>query len=117
MQMNAATTVAASTYELPLFAAAPPSYGPTPRGSFVSGLVASLTWTFNLDAGEQALAEQLLFGRPLGALARHFNVDAATAQRMCRELFTMTGADGREKLFELALRLTTMRAHAVLGAE
>ncbi|WP_240480426.1 hypothetical protein [Enhygromyxa salina] len=115
--MNAATTVAASTYELPLFAAAPPSYGPTPRGSFVSGLVASLTWTFNLDAGEQALAEQLLFGRPLGALARHFNVDAATAQRMCRELFTMTGADGREKLFELALRLTTMRAHAVLGAE
>ncbi|PRP97387.1 hypothetical protein [Enhygromyxa salina] len=108
--MNAATTVAASTYELPLFAAAPPSYGPTPRGSFVSGLVDNLAWTFNLDTREQALAEQLMFGRPLGALTRHFDVDAPTAARMCRELFVMTGADGREKLFELALRLSAIRA-------
>lgn len=104
--MNAATHVAASTYELHLFAAAPPSYGPTPQDSFVTRLVASLAWTFDLGESEQELAEQLLYGRPLGPIARHFEVEPTTAQHMCRALFTMTGADGREKLFELALRLS-----------
>jgi hypothetical protein len=107
--MNAATNIA-STYELPLFAAAPPRYGTPPRDSFVTGLVASLALTFKLGERERALAEQLLFGRPLGAIARGLEVELTLAQRMCRELFATTGTDGREQLFELALRLTTMRA-------
>lgn len=91
---------------LPAAAPAPTS---APRGTFVESLVESLDWTFGLDAVEAELAEQLLFGRSLGAVAVCLGVDAATASAMCRALFQRTGTDGRQRLFELALRLTATR--------
>jgi hypothetical protein len=78
-------------------------------GDFVSRLVDSLAWTFGLDTLERELARLLLCARPLGAIARGLKVSTSSAQRLCQALFVTTGADGREELFELALRLTAMR--------
>lgn len=76
---------------------------------FVTRLVASLAWTFGLDQLERELARLLLCGRPLGAIARRLDICTTSAQRLCHALFVTTGTDGRQQLFEVALRLTAMR--------
>ena len=105
--MNAA----ANTYDLfvPALTNAETLNEAAPTDSFVTGLVTSLVWTFDLDEVEREVALLLLFGRPLGVIARRLAVCATSAQRICKSLFATTCTDGREKLFELALRLTTMR--------
>lgn len=105
MDMNAALTTAA-----PRTVARPRSSQPASTGQcFVARLVASLGDTFRLDASEREVARQLLCGHTLGAIAKAHGVDTRTAQQLCRSLFTASGSDGREQLFEVALRLTTMR--------
>ena len=111
MNVAAATTAyAATTYDLclvPSLAIVEPT--PAPSGTFVSKLVASLAASFPLDTREQVLAELLLFGRSLGAISRQLGVDTREVQRRCAELFAATCSDGRQQLFEIGLRLTTMR--------
>ncbi|PRQ03052.1 hypothetical protein ENSA5_18230 [Enhygromyxa salina] len=108
--------VAASTYDLRLPAPVAQTETAPPTDSFVTRLVTSLVWTFDLDESERELAVQLLFGRSAGAIARSLGVCGASVARRCRALFRMTGTDGREKLFEVALRLTAMRELSELAA-
>ena len=100
--------LAATTYEISLFPAPVVASAP-PSSSFVSRLVASLVETFALDAKERDLASLVLHSRTPGSIARHFRVPGREVQAHLRALFTTTCCTGREQLFELALRLTTMR--------
>lgn len=111
--MHAALTTAASRTHV----ARPRSSQSASSGQcFVARLVASLGDTFRLDASERELTRQLLCGHTLGAIAKARAVDTRTAQQLCRSLFTATGSDGRQQLFEVALRLTTMRELSSLFA-
>jgi DNA-binding NarL/FixJ family response regulator len=103
-EMNAAT----ASFSVPTRTKLPPvASGEGP--SFITRLVESLTWSFRLDAREQAVARALLCGHSLGSIAKSVDVDARAAQQLCKSLFGTTGTDGREQLFEVALRLTMMR--------
>jgi DNA-binding CsgD family transcriptional regulator len=116
--MNAALTTAAATRRTTTVAARTRSSQVAQSNGvcFVARLVASLGETFRLDANERELARQLLCGHPLGMIAKAHGVDTRTAQQLCRSLFGATGSDGRQQLFEIALRLTTMRELSSLFA-
>ena len=110
MNVAAATARSATTYDLclvPSLVVAEPA--PTPADTFVAKLVTSLAATFPLDSHEQQLAELLLFGRSFGAIARQLGMGSREVQSRCAALFAATCTDGRQQLFEIALRLTTMR--------
>lgn len=111
MNVAAATTAyAPTTFELclfPSFARVEPA--PVPQGTFVSKLLPALTKRYSLSTQELALAEQLMYGRTLGTIARNLELCTSEVQRRCAALFEATNCDGRQQLFETALRLCATR--------
>ena len=106
----AATAFAPTTFELcltPSFVA--PASAPVPADSFVTKLVASLAGTYPLDEAELELAELLLYGRTIGAIARKLGLSTRETSRRCAALFAATCTDGRQQLFETAARLCATR--------
>ena len=106
----AATAFAPTTFELclsPSFVT--PASAPVPADSFVTKLVASLAGTYPLDEAELELAELLLYGRTIGAIARKLGLSTRETSRRCAALFAATCTDGRQQLFETAARLRATR--------
>jgi len=110
--MNAAAALAdtaPTTYELCLVPSqVSPTPAPAPRDTFVTKLAAGLAAHCGLDEAELELAELLAYGRSIGAIARTLELDTREVSRRCAALFAATHTDGRQQLFELGLRLTTM---------
>ena len=106
----AATAAAPTTFELCLLPSlAAPVAAPLPADTFVTKLAANLAASYPLDAAELELAQHLLYGRTIGAIARALGLSTREVSRRCTALFAATCTDGRQQLFETAARLTATR--------
>ena len=96
--LAAATLSAPTTYELCLFPSlVTPTAAPVPANTFVTKAAAALAKHFGLDAGELELAELLLYGRTIGAIARVLGVGSREVQTRCAALFATTESGCRRE--------------------
>lgn len=73
--------------------------------TLITTLMAGLIESFDLSEREQDVLQLVLLGRDCATIAQRLGLSPVVAQWHLHAVFAMTGAESREQLVNLALRL------------
>lgn len=78
----------------------------------VALLFDALVRTHRFSARERAVLRHVLLGRNANVIGRRLGLRESTVHKHMHSIFTRTKTDGRQRLYELALRLAAQRSMA-----